>query len=153
MAKPGQFWRRLLSVIDRNRLERELQEEMRLHAQMKAEKNMAAGLDHETAHLAARKQLGNAMLLQERSHEQWGFPLVESILQDLRYGARGLRNSPGFSAVALLTLALGIGATTAIFSIVYAVLLRPLPIKDSQRIVSISTVSSMFPEFRLGQAI
>jgi len=153
MAKPGQFWRRLLSVINRNRLERELQEEMRLHAQMKAEKNMAAGLGYEAAHLAARKQLGNMMLLQERSREQWGFSFLESVLQDLRYGVRGLRNSPGFATVALLTLALGIGATTAIFSIVYAVLLRPLPYRDSQRIATIYTVSSMFPEFSLGQSI
>lgn len=153
MAKFGQLWRRLLFLLDRERHERELKEEMRLHAQMKAEKNMAAGLDREAAQLTARKQLGNMMLLQERSREYWGFPFVESIFQDLRYGARGLRNSPGFSAIARLTLALGIGATTAIFSIVYAVLLRPLPFKDSQRIVSISTVSSMFPEFQLGQAI
>jgi putative ABC transport system permease protein len=153
MGKPSQIWRRLLCLLKCGQLERELREEMRIHAHMKAEKNMAAGLDYEAAHTAAKKQLGNVMLLQEQSREQWGFTFLESIFQDLRYGSRGLRNSPGFSAVALLTLALGIGATTAIFSIVYAVLLRPLPFKDSQRIVSISTVSSMFPEFRLGQAI
>jgi putative ABC transport system permease protein len=149
----GQFWRKLMFLLNRSRLERELEEEMRLHAQWKAEKNERAGMDPIEAKSAARRQLGNAALQREQSRQSWGFPLLESVIQDLRYGARGLRKTPGFTAVALLTLALGIGATTAIFSIVYAVLLRPLPFTDSRRIVTLSTVSSMFPEFTLGQSI
>ena len=74
MPKLGQFWRRLLFLVNRERLERELEEEMRLHAQMKTEKNMAAGLNGEQAQAAARRQLGNTALQQERSREQWGFP-------------------------------------------------------------------------------
>ncbi|HJT53713.1 MAG TPA: ABC transporter permease, partial [Candidatus Angelobacter sp.] len=153
MPQFGQFWRKINFLLVRNQMERELQEEMRFHAQLKAEKNLGKGMDAVEAHFAARRQLGNMTLQQEESRSTWGFPRLESVVQDFRYGARGLRNAPGFTTVALLTLALGIGATTAIFSIVYAVMLRPLPYKDSERLVNISTVSSMFPEFTLGQSI
>jgi putative ABC transport system permease protein len=153
MPQIDQFLRRIIFLFSRKRMERELAEEMRFHAQRKAEKNLDKGMDSAEAHYAVRRQLGNVTLQQEESRRSWGFPRLESVIQDLRYGARGLRNSPGFTLVALLTLALGIGATTAIFSIVYAVVLRPLPYKDSRRIVNISTVSSMFPEFTLGQSI
>jgi putative ABC transport system permease protein len=87
------------------------------------------------------------------SLQSWGFPTLESIVQDIRYGVRGLRNSPGFSLVAIITLSLGIGATTAIFSVVNSVLLRPLPYKDSARLVNIWTVSPLFPQLRMGQSI
>src|SRR5690348_1378176 len=153
MTKFGQLWRRLLFLLGRERHERELQEEMHLHAQLKAEKNVAAGMTPDEAHWAAQRQLGNAVLQQERSHEQWGFAMLESVVQDVKYGMRGLRNAPVFVAVAMLTLALGIGSTAAIYSIVNAVMLRPLPYKDSARIVNLWTVSPMFPEFQMGQSI
>ena len=152
MANFGQLWRRLLFLLDRERHERELQEEMRLHAQLKAEKNAAAGMGPQEAQWAAQRQLGNALLQQERSREQWGFAVLESVVQDVKYGMRGLRNAPVFTTVAMLTLALGIGSTAAIFSIVNAVMLRPLPYKDSARIVNLWTVSPMFPEFQMGQS-
>ena len=78
---------------------------------------------------------------------------IESVAQDVRYGLRGLYKSPGFTAVAMLTLTLGIGSSTAIFSIVNTVLLRPLPYRDSLRLVNIYTVSAKWPEFRMGQSI
>lgn len=149
----SQFWRKLNFLLNRNQMERDLQEEMRFHEQLKTEKNLGKGMDAAEAQSAVRRQLGNVTLQQEESRRIWGFPRLESMLQDLRYGARGLKNSPGFTGMALLTLALGIGATTAIFSIVYAVVLRPLPYKDSERLVTISTASPMFPEFTLGQSI
>ena len=86
----------------------------------------------------------------ENSRESWGFPFLESIFQDVRHAARLLRKNPGFTAVAILTLALGIGANTAIFSIVDTVILKPLPYKDSSRMLYVQTNTAMFPGFRLG---
>jgi predicted permease len=149
----GKIWRKLQFFFHRSQLERDLAEEMRLHAELKAHENLMMGMPVEEARFAAKRQLGNLTQQREQSRQHWGFPSLESVLQDVRYGARGLRNSPGFSLVAIATLALGIGATTAIFSVVNAVLLRPLPYKDSTRIMDLWTVSPMFPDFHMGQSI
>src|SRR5215472_1243637 len=133
-------------------MDRELAEEMRDHLERKAAKNAASGMTREEAVYAARRQLGNATLQREQSRLTWGFPSLESWLQDLRFGLRVLRKAPGFSAIAILTLALGLGATTAIFSIVNAIVLRPLPYKDSERLVNVWTNSPMFPDFNLGES-
>jgi putative ABC transport system permease protein len=149
----SEFFRKLLWLFQRNRLDRELAEEMRLHGELKRRRNLAGGMSAADAHDAARRQFGNMTRYHEESRQSWGFAPLESVVQDLRYGVRGLRNAPAFTAVALLTLALGIGATTAIFSIVYALLVRPLPYHDSPRIVYLWTASSMFPDFRMGQSV
>ncbi len=152
-SRAGIIWRKLQFFLHRSQLERDLAEEIRLHAELKTLNNAAQGMPLEEAHFAAYRQLGSLTQLKEASRQSWSFPSLESIVQDIRYGVRGLRNAPGFTVIALVTLAMGIGATTAIFSVVNAVLLRPLPYKDSTRLVNIYTVTPLFPEFQMGQSI
>jgi predicted permease len=152
MATLGEFWRRILFSFKRNKMDSELAEEMRQHLELKARQNIATGMSEEEAGYAAKRQLGNLTRMEEESRGHWGFPFLESFLQDIRYGLRGLRKAPGFTLVAAITLALGIGATTVIFSVVNTVLLRPLPYKDSPRIAEIHTITPLFPEFQLGES-
>src|SRR5260370_5530666 len=150
MARLGEFWRRMVFSFRRSRMDRDLAEEIRDHLARKAEKNAASGMAADEARYAAQLQLGNSTLQQEQSPLSWGFPVLESLLQDVGYGMRRLRRAPVFTTVATLTLALGIGATTAIFSIVNAILLRPLPFKDSERLVHVWTKTPIFPDVNLG---
>jgi predicted permease len=132
-----QLWRRLLSLLRRRRYEREMEEEMRFHLDMQIEQNLASGMVAEDASFAARRQFGNQTWLKEASREMWSLRFIETLIQDLRYGARTLMKNPGFTSLAILTLALGIGSTTTIFSAIQNILLDPFPYKDAHRIVAI----------------
>jgi putative ABC transport system permease protein len=131
-----QWWSKAARALGRRRnLANELQQEMDAHLQFLIDANLERGIPPEEARAAARRHFGNATTVRERSYQSWQFPAFESLLQDLRYAARGIWRVRAFSLIVILTLAVGIGANTAIFSAVYAVLLKPLPFPSGERLV------------------
>src|SRR5262245_49550457 len=136
-------WRSLpigpISPMKRQKREKELEEEIQSHLQMAINDRMERGESAEDAESAARREFGNIGLIKETTRGMWRFAALETIWQDLRYGARMLMKTPGFTLTAVLTLALGVGAVAAIFSVVDAVLLRPLPAHHPERLVALYT--------------
>jgi predicted permease len=142
----GAFLRRLLALVRRNRLDRDLDDEIAFHVAMRQSGQKKDGTDPDNDLLASRHQFGNVLRVKEQTRDTWVFPWLEGVLQDMRFALRGLRRSPGFSLVAVAVLALGIGGTVTIFSVVNAVLLRPLPFKDSDRVVYVLGSRSPRPD-------
>ena len=145
---------RLQPLFRKKRIEAEMSEEMRVHLEMATEANLAAGMSPAEARAAARREFGGLEQVKESYRDQRGLPWLEDTLRDLNYAVRQLAKARGFTAVVILTLALGIGANTAIFSVFYGVLLRPLPYPEQDRLCfiqegskDISSSSISYPNF------
>src|SRR2546421_1545123 len=128
-------WLRLKTLLHRNRSARQLDDEIQFHLEQQVAENVAAGLSREDARYATLRAFGNPTILKEETRDTWGWIWIDQAGQDLLYGLRTLRNSPNFTAVAVLTLALGIGANTAIFSLLDGLVLRDLSVPHPEQLV------------------
>src|SRR3984893_11149374 len=146
---------RLRSIFRRQTVESEMEEELRFHSERQLEKYLKTGMSRDEALRRVRMEFGGLEQVKEDCRDARGVSLMDLVAQDLRYGWRTLLRSPGFAAAALFTLALGIGADTAIFSVVYGILLRPLPFRDASHLVllnvtmpTVGDVSVSYPNFQ-----
>lgn len=131
-----EWWSKLRNALTGRRgISDDLASEIQSNLELETDDRLARGIPADQARVEANRHFGNAALIKERAQEAWTFPRFETFLQDLRYGLRGILKAPGYSLVVILTLTLGIGANSAIFSVVDAVLLKPLPYPDAERLV------------------
>jgi MacB-like periplasmic core domain len=139
MGRATTAWLRIKSLWRRRQMDCDLEDELRFHLEMKADANRAAGIDAEESSHAARRAFGNLAGVREACRELWTLGQAEIWCKDLRYALRVLGKNPAFTTVAVITLSLAIGANTAIFSVVNAVMLRSLPYKDSDSLAILWT--------------
>jgi MacB-like periplasmic core domain len=131
---------RLASLFRRGRMETDLDRELQFHLQMEAERLILKGMSAEEAQRAALERFGGVTQTKECYRATAGLPSIETVVQDLRYAARGLRKQPGFTAIAVLTLAVGIGANTAIYTVLDATMLRSLPFPEPDRLMRLTLI-------------
>ncbi len=130
------FGARLRGLFHKRHLDGDLDAELQAHLELLTEENIRRGLSPEDARYAARREFGGVEQVKELHRDQRGIPFLDALLQDLRFALRAFAKRPGFALVAILTLALGIGATTAVFSVVDRILFRSLPYPHDERLVS-----------------
>jgi hypothetical protein len=137
-----QFWIdarvRLAALFAKRLIRSRAEEELQFHLAMLEQRNIERGMVPTEARAQARRQLGNPTVITEHTLDSWRYAFVSTLIQDIRYGLRGFRRNPGFAATAVLSLALGIGANTAIFRLFDALLFRPLPVKSPEDLVLVT---------------
>ncbi len=152
MTAPRSFIARLIGTVTRRRSDARLQEEIQAHLQGLTEEFIAAGLAPAAARARARREFGNVEAIKESTRDEFSWPALQSLVQDVRFALRQLRRSPSFTITAILTLAIGIGGTSAIFSVIDTVMLRPLPYSHSERLVTLQETLPTFGPFPVSAA-
>ena len=147
------LWRRLLALVRPRRLERDLDDEIAFHLAMRRDELERTGTPPAQAVVEARRQFGSITLRREEARDTWVFQGLETTLRDVRFSLRGFSRSPGFTAAAILVLALGIGANAAIFSLIRAIVLQPLPFHDPSQLVNVWTAPSNQPDATYGAMV
>src|SRR5262245_37585434 len=142
------FLGRLVLMTRQSRLDDELRDEVRLHMDLRRQTLIAGGMDPGEAEIAARRMFGNAAAIREETRDMWGFPSIETLWQDVRYGARLLRRSPTVTIASIASLAIGIGFSAGVFSLADAFLLRKLPVHAPDELLVFQWRSGPRPPFR-----
>ena len=144
LAKVRAMLSRIRGMLERRRFEREFDEEARAHLAMLEGRFLRQGMNAEEAHYAARRQFGGLTQLRDNLRERRSLPQIETFSRDVQYAFRQLRKAPTFTLAAILVVALGIGATIALFAVVRSVLLKPLPFKEPARLLKLRSQSEIW---------